>query len=213
MLYTILVDNIDQKKKVTKRYAKGYYCMTINPDNEHQYVGIYGKKDRLQLFRNFMNEQLVGWKQFGIEYRFSIELSDVWDIGQGTIGPRLHLHGIIHLCSKKAVKHFLMYELYKLSRFSNTNIDTIEHPTIWTDYCDKQQDIMDNQYLSSNDNVFTECIGGSKTRGQEAPPGANLREEGAGSPLPTPSNIFLKTKRRHQQVDRLANKQRVTLIK
>lgn len=130
-------------------YDKGLlYSVTINPADKHQYNG---NIDRLQKFRNFMNEQLISLSEYGIRYFFTIELSEPREVKQGTTGPRLHLHGIIKFCSKKSVKYFLMNVLYSWSRFAYVDIDKCNDKDKWVGYIMKQQRIIDTQPLSSMD--------------------------------------------------------------
>lgn len=128
-------------------YEKGLYSVTVNPDDKHQY---FGKPNRLELFRNFINEAFLAWPEYGITYYFTIELSEPKDNTKyGEHGPRLHLHGIVKLCSKNAVKKLLMDELYKLTKFSKYQFDTITHPTVWVTYMNKQQHILQTNPITS----------------------------------------------------------------
>lgn len=129
------------------KYNKGSYTLTINPDDKHQY---YNAPDRLQSFRNFMYEQLQSLSTYGIQYTMYIELSEPQDNVKSEHGPRLHLHGIMKFCSKKAVRHFLMKEFYKMTRYAKIRIDPVDNAVEWLKYCTKQQHIMDTPPLSSS---------------------------------------------------------------
>lgn len=132
-------------------YGKGYYSVTINPDDKHQYLA---HSDRLQKFRNYANELLLPLAPLGIEYKFNIELSEPRDCQCTSIGPRLHLHGVLHFCSKKSVRQFLLNEFYRITRSSYMELDTIDDPGIWIKYCEKQQLIMDTPSICSNNDLF-----------------------------------------------------------
>lgn len=125
-------------------YKKGTYAITINPTDKYQY---YGKHDRLEKFKTFINEQLVHYPQYGIHYKLWIELSEPKN--KTVNGPRLHLHGIITFHSKKSVKHFLLNEIYKITRYAVYDIDTIENMETWITYCTKQQHIIDEPPITN----------------------------------------------------------------
>ncbi len=134
-------------------YNKGIYSVTICPDDAHQYIN---KQDRLKSFTNFCFEQFISYPQFGIQYSFYTELSEVkTNKDFKSKYPRLHLHGIIKLCSKKAVKHFLLNILYQWSRWSIYDIDTIKDIFVWYEYCIKQQHIIQTDALTNNDQLWT----------------------------------------------------------
>lgn len=138
----------DPKETPTNFFEKGLYSVTINPDDKHQY---FGNNDRLQKFRNFINEELISLPTIGIKYYFRIELSEPQDNNTSQSGPRLHLHGIIQLCSKKAVKHLMLDVLYKWTRFSKYKLDTITSPEKWILYIMKQQHIMNTPAVTCLD--------------------------------------------------------------
>lgn len=145
-------DNDPAFKANTKLlYDKGVYALTINPDDKHQFVG---KPDRLSKFRNMMYESLLCYSQYGIQYTMWIEISEPDSNVSCSLGPRLHLHGILKFCSKKAVRHFLLTEFYKLTRYSVIKLKPIDNIDQWLKYCTKQQHIMDTPMLSSSDGII-----------------------------------------------------------
>lgn len=129
-----------------------WYTITINPSDDYQY---FGKPDRMTKFKNFMYEQFLSWPQFGIHYYFNYELSEPTTNALKSQGiPRLHLHGIIKFNSNKSIKHFLLNELYKISKYSIYEIDTIKDPQLWCNYCQKQQTVINETPLSN----FTDSL-------------------------------------------------------
>jgi len=175
-----VLSNIETKKK--KRYDVGYYSVTINPDDKHQFCG---RLDRYEAFRQFMYERLLVWNDFGIEYKFCIEASDVWDVVPLSTASRLHLHGIIYLKTHAITRNWLLHIQYQLSRFSYINIDTIDNPTVWIEYCEKQKQIMGNMPLCSNENLFQECI--DSYQGVED--GAEIHGDGVNLPQGAPIHL------------------------
>lgn len=120
-----------------------YYSMTLNPNDKYQFAG---KPDRMQLFRNTYYGIMVGWTE--TNYLFYTELSEPKNVN-GTIGPRLHLHGFIKFTSNKAIKNFLLHEVYKLSKLGIVDIDTISDEEYWKKYCKKQQHIIMEKPLTN----------------------------------------------------------------
>lgn len=113
-----------------------WYSITINPNDKYQF---HGTDDRIKRFRDFMYEQFLQLDAYKINYRFNMELSEPRSMPPGHSGPRLHVHGKIQFTSNYSINRFLTLFLYKVSRFASIDIDTIEHPEIWDDYCKKQQ--------------------------------------------------------------------------
>ncbi len=141
---------MDKKAKTFyKKYEK--YSITINPCDKYQCLG---QPDRLTEFKNFMNEQFIGYPSHGIHYEFHIELSEPREIKQGQAGPRLHLHGWVEFKSSKSIRHWLLHEMYNISRYAYMQIDTISHLADWKLYCEKQKDIMQIGILTNITNTL-----------------------------------------------------------
>ncbi len=114
------------------------YAVTISPPDNHQF---FGRKDRLKRFINFVNENLLNLPG---EWEFITELSEPrgMQLYAKAKGPRLHLHGVIIFTNKKEVRHFLLHEYYKITRWASIDIDTVEDLNTWTSYMMKQRTIM-----------------------------------------------------------------------
>lgn len=213
---TTVLSNIETKKKEKPRYTPGsFYSFSINPDDKHQFNG---RLDRLKAFKQFMFQQSITWQEMGIAYKMCIEISDVWDILPLSLGTRCHTHGILYLKDAEATTNFLTHFTYLVSRYAYCNIDTIDDPEKWITYCEKQQPIIGKQVLSSNDNLFQECIShyqGLKAEDTDRPtlkrdlmlgPGTGFEEDDplnhglmGGSPsLQHPLIPDKKTKRRYK---------------
>lgn len=135
---------------------KGYYAVTINPSDKHQY---FGKNDRLKLFRNFLHEQLLQLSQWKIGYALCLELSEPKSNSQcSKNGPRLHVHGIIRFTSTLSIKNFLLMGVYNITRYANYDIDTIDDMQIWYDYCHKQQHIMKEKEFTNHNDLWADAI-------------------------------------------------------
>ncbi len=138
----------DSNKNPSNFLNKGvHYSITINLDDKHQYFGI---DDRDKKAHSFMYEQLLHFKSIGITHELYMELSEPKSNSISKNGPRLHFHGTIMFHSCKSVKRFLLIEWYKLSRFSNFDIDTINDMDKWVLYCKKQQSIIKMSPLSNH---------------------------------------------------------------
>lgn len=121
---------------------KGYYAITIAPDDKHQYVG-KGPNERLDRFRSYIYEQCVFLPNMGVNYSLNIEVSEPVTLSKS---PRLHVHGIIKLNSHKAVLHFLLAGYDKLIADSHGHpsqvvIKPITDVALWKKYCFKHQDL------------------------------------------------------------------------
>lgn len=122
------------------------YSISINPCDKFQYNG---RQERLNLFRKFVSEHVVG--NIDCDYTFIIEFSEPRsDLKQGSTGPRLHLHGIINFQTKSQLGQFLKIGLYKLLRHSYVDIDTINNKKEWMQYMTKQPLLGDRYRLVSN---------------------------------------------------------------
>ncbi len=111
------------------------YSVTLNPPNCHQY---FGKPLRFSLFYDFVNTHLV---QMGGRYVFYIELSEPRGFkpcGE-FMGPRLHLHGIVYFETKEQLRMFLESGYYSLTRWTSTDMDTIDDLPKWKEYIRKQR--------------------------------------------------------------------------
>lgn len=152
-----MFEHTEEKPKVdlydpTVFYDKGSYAITINPDDKHQWDG---KFDRLQLFKNWMNELMLPLPVKGIEYYLNVELSEPNEsIVKGSIKkPRLHCHGYIVFRSKKAVRAWLLTEFYRVSKESHVFIKRIDNWDKWFTYITKQQHIMDTSPITNCDDL------------------------------------------------------------
>ncbi len=121
------------------------YAITISPNDKCQFIG---RPERLQRFRHFWYEMFL--KQ-GFKYEIFIEISEPLNqsqLKQGSLGPRLHLHGVIEFRTTKEIGQFLLYTIYKYLRVGNVYIHTISDPDVWQGYYNKQK-LFKNNRLSS----------------------------------------------------------------
>lgn len=130
-------DEIPKKPSVFY-IPKVWYAITIAPTDKYQFAG---KELRMTRFKNFINEQLMVWTKYKIQYHFNMELSEPKLIKSNSIGPRLHLHGMIRFKCRMAVLKFLTNVLYDVSRFAQIDIDSINDMGVWYNYITKQEEI------------------------------------------------------------------------
>ncbi len=121
------------------------YAVTITPSDTYQFNK---KVDRLTKFINIMNEKFIHYPSIGIHYKFYIELSEPGEVYESK-GPRLHLHGWVEFKSHRAIKQWLLYEIYNISVYAHFKIGPITDMTIWDKYCTKQQHIIKESPLSN----------------------------------------------------------------
>lgn len=122
------------------------YAVTINPIDQHQYLG---KPLRLMLFKRFVKEQLEKlFSGTNTMCYFAIEISEPRGMRiQGFAGPRLHLHGILRFGNNYEVKEFLLKRYYALLRFAAVDIDEVKDKHIWLQYMRKQEKIVDTSTI------------------------------------------------------------------
>lgn len=149
------LDNKTTRLRTTNFLEKGWYAITIKPDDKHQY---FGKVDRLQKFRSHVHEAFLFLTGYHIDYTFNIELSEPktnekWSKN----GPRLHLHGIIRFKSTLSIKNFLLHGIYNLTRWCLYDLDTIGHMDIWYNYCHKQEHIMNTEPITNDDSLWKQA--------------------------------------------------------
>lgn len=129
------------------------YGITINLNDKWQFFGTSGRLDKAKAF---MSEQFLHLTNYDIHYHLYCEISEPRDNTISKNGPRIHFHGIIYLENARAVRRFLLYEWYLLSRFSIFKIQTVNSYPIWGAYCSKQQDIIHTSEIYSGLELFAQ---------------------------------------------------------
>ncbi len=154
-----------KKKELSKNFfhVGKKYSITLNPIDKHQFIN--KGYDRFKSFRSFVYEQCLATKY---EYELFIEISEPYAMKtQGYFGPRLHMHGYVKFRSSKELAQFLMYDYYKLLRWTSVDIDTIGDESKWYSYCTKQH-LFKNNRLSNFTRPkvdITKKLGGPAKRG------------------------------------------------
>ncbi len=111
------------------------YAVTITPCDKFQYAG---RVDRLNRFRNCWYEEFL---TINFKYEMFIEISEPLNqkmLMKGTLGPRLHLHGVVQFKCKRELGEFLLNTVYRWLRMGNVYIHTISESDVWHSYYDKQ---------------------------------------------------------------------------
>ncbi len=134
-------------------YLATRYAITINLNDKWQFFGSCGRLDRAKAF---LSEQLIHLTNNDTHYELYCELSEPRDNTISKNGPRVHFHGVIYFENVRAVRHFLLYEWYSLSRYSKFKIDSIDNIEIWESYCQKQQNIIHTHEIHSGLDLFGE---------------------------------------------------------
>jgi len=134
---------------------KGWYSITINPDDKHQF---FGKADRMQQFRSYVHAGLLFLKTMHIDYHLYLELSEPKTNAKWSKnGPRLHCHGILRFRSTLSIKNFLLMGIYNLTRWCNYDIDTIDSMETWHLYCTKQQHIIKEEPFTNDSSLWKQA--------------------------------------------------------
>ncbi len=111
------------------------YAVTITPCDKYQFAG---RVDRFNRFRNCWYEEFLTLK---CKYEMFIEISEPLDqkmLMKGTLGPRLHIHGIIQFKTKRELGEFLLSTVYRWLRMANVYIHSISESEVWDSYYQKQ---------------------------------------------------------------------------
>lgn len=120
------------------------YTFTVNPENQH-----HGKKkacvtekdkDRDVLINNQWKKLLQEFSINSIEFILQMEASEPV---RGNRDPdkavsRLHYHGKIFFTTRDSLRWFLMYGTAILSKICSYEIDELNDPELWEEYCNKQ---------------------------------------------------------------------------
>lgn len=115
------------------------YAITINPDNEHQYLHM-PKKDRFELCQTYLTILLKPLKKTKSEWQLYPEISDPDPNNKKGI-TRWHWHGVITFDLVGIAKYY-EYLLAKWKESSMIEIKEIDCKETWTKYVLKNKDTM-----------------------------------------------------------------------
>lgn len=124
-------------------------AITIAPCNNKQYIEPKNidQSNRYQSFRAYWHKKLEKLSLHNIYINATIEISEPLNCKKDSIGPRLHLHGTIEFTTRQAIQKFLLYEYHNLLKLNIIDIDTIEDPLKWHQYCTKQHILPKDRHL------------------------------------------------------------------
>lgn len=114
-------------------------ALTVAPRDERQ---CYGQTHRGTRFYN-KYKTFFASDELELRYWIRMEISEPIGIVK-TKGPRLHLHGIVHLPTKVAVINWLITVFPNLCADGRVEVRHIRHAEAldgWRKYCKKQKDI------------------------------------------------------------------------
>ena len=121
------------------------YALTLSPCDKYQFAG---RIDRYAKFRNFWYEQFLSLQ---MKYEMFIEISEPLNqtmLKKGSLGPRLHLHGVIEFHSNRDIGTFLLSTIHKWLKLSNVYVHTIDDLDVWSSYYNKQKLFKKNRLSS-----------------------------------------------------------------
>lgn len=134
-----------------------WFTLNICPDDKHQY---FGSRTRHTQFKKYIHElSLETFRDSKIDYQLHYELST--PIGNFTPdykGPRYHVHGIIRIRNKKGLFNWLNYVLPSLLKGNKIEVDTINEPQVWYEYCTKDQEWQPLEPTSNYVNLWKELL-------------------------------------------------------
>lgn len=105
---------------------KQWYTLTISPDDEHQYFNC--EPDRIIKFTNWLQHYFI--HLFVAEVKVNIEISR---------NGRLHAHGTIRWNHSDQLLQFYLFNNHNMQSKAILEIDTIDDPETWDEYCNKQK--------------------------------------------------------------------------
>jgi len=105
------------------------YALTINPNDNFQYVG-RNTIDRLNVFKRTMEIYLDKWLSSSAIYKMYVEVS-----AKG----RLHMHGVVRVHD---IQSFYVFAIPNILSKCSIELDTINDKIVWSKYCMKQSFII-----------------------------------------------------------------------
>jgi len=134
-----------KKSKKVSYELNTKYAFTLSPSDKFQCIN---KLHRFDSFRSLVYELFLCEK---FTYELFIEISEPLNqkqLPQGTLGPRLHLHGTIEFKTKSQLGNFLLKSVYKFLRVGNVYIHTMDDTNKWPEYYNKQKLFKRNRIAS-----------------------------------------------------------------
>lgn len=129
--------------------------LSINPDDNWQFTS-KPYLDRIIKLRNKIRGIFL---DSGYDYYLVMEISEPrHTIQRGTIGYRLHFHGVVYMNDEPSVCKFLLETVYRLTRHCRVDIDTIADLDDWLKYIHKQKLVPKKLKVISNYLKITDCI-------------------------------------------------------
>lgn len=138
----------DEKSTITYRPGDKL-SFTIAPDDKVQQ---FLKAQRVPEFYDYYKTKFDKLDTKHYSYWFRIEVSE--PIGEiKSEGPRLHLHGILHLKTRYAVFNFLIQFMPDILQHALIKVNHLTEETTpgWINYCNKQSDIVPSNFWLSNE--------------------------------------------------------------
>lgn len=128
----------------------GKHAVTFNPHDAYQYAD---NSDRYDKFINTVCQVLYDALDLNdIDYTFYVELSEPSVVNYLSLGPRLHIHGVINLDTPNKVFNYLLKGMYIFSRYGNLKTESLTDESKWDTYCLKQQHIINKPPIVSSKN-------------------------------------------------------------
>lgn len=113
-----------------------YYAITIQPDDKIQFCGT-DHMARINKFRQYYYSMFQDYKA---PYYINIEISEpLGSLPNKSVGPRLHIHGIIKFNTKKQILKFLLVQMHTILKQARLEISEINDKTAWWKYIHKQK--------------------------------------------------------------------------
>lgn len=143
-----IIENVPNKRSYSEKYPPKYkpgivYTLTINPNDQHQYMTCpkksLGDYDRLEQFRTFAQNLITSISINGIICNMNIDVSSPFQKSEKKSCARLHLHGCIYFSDVTAIQWFHLYGATYIFDIGTMEMDTIDDFDTWIDYCTKTE--------------------------------------------------------------------------
>lgn len=133
---------IEKKNKTPFYKINKLYSITINPDDKHQGV-IYKPYNRIGYVKKLILDILHDCEYF--KMCLNVDISEPKKLNGNY--PRIHFHGIFMFTDIHDILNFQLNFLYKVSRFSNIDIDECNDFELWKAYCKKYNKILNINHI------------------------------------------------------------------
>jgi hypothetical protein len=131
----IIADVKNDIKRSYEHFPENAYTFTVNPNDKNQFA----YRTPLRMNRVYTETLTMLQTVLGDLFQWELytEIKQITKSVQGQFA-RIHFHGIIILTPKQHVK-LLCEKMHRLSQTCSIEIDSIQHPSVWHKYINKDR--------------------------------------------------------------------------